>query len=152
MRRVRKVPDGSKGLPGVAAAANATPAIAYHRRMSPESSFEAYLAGLPVEQQELLRELRAQVLALAPDAVDAISYGMPALKVDGRALIWFAGWKRHCSVYPVGPGFIAVHPELAGHGRTDKGALHFSAARPLPPGVVEDLVRERLADLVGGRG
>jgi uncharacterized protein YdhG (YjbR/CyaY superfamily) len=119
--------------------------------MSPDSPFEAYLAGLPAGQGELLRELRTRVLALAPDAVDAISYGMPALKVDGKALIWFAGWKRHCSVYPVGPGFIAAHPELARHGHTDKGALHFSAAQPLPAGVVEDLVRERLADLAGSR-
>jgi uncharacterized protein YdhG (YjbR/CyaY superfamily) len=118
--------------------------------MSPESSFERYLAALPGGQQELLRDLRARVLALAPDAVDAIGYGMPALKVDGRALIWFAGWKGHCSVYPVGPGFIAAHPELAGYGHTDKGALHFSAAQPLPPRVIEDLVRARLAEL-GGR-
>jgi uncharacterized protein YdhG (YjbR/CyaY superfamily) len=119
--------------------------------MSPDSPFEAYLAGLPAEQQALLRELRTRVLALAPGAVDAISYGMPALKVDGRSLIWFAGWKHHCSVYPVGPGFIATHPELAGYGHTDKGALHFSAAKPLPPNIVDDLVRERLADLAGGR-
>lgn len=119
--------------------------------MSPDSPFEAYLADLPAEQQRLLRELRRQVLELAPHAVDAISYGMPALKVDGKALIWFAGWKRHCSVYPVGPGFIAVHPELAGYGHTDRGALHFSTAQPLPPSVVEDLVRARLADLAGGR-
>jgi uncharacterized protein YdhG (YjbR/CyaY superfamily) len=120
--------------------------------MSPDSPFEAYLAARPPEQQTLLRDLRARVVELAPDAVDAISYGMPALKVDGKAVLWFAGWKDHCSVYPVGPGFLAAHPELAGHGHTDKGALHFSAAKPLPRNVVEDLVRERLADLAGDRG
>jgi uncharacterized protein YdhG (YjbR/CyaY superfamily) len=119
--------------------------------MPPDAPFDAYLAARPPEQQALLRELRARVLELAPDAVDTISYGMPALKVEGKALIWFAGWKEHCSVYPVGPAFLAAHPELAGHGHTDKGALHFSAAKPLPPNVVEDLVRDRLADLVSGR-
>ena len=117
--------------------------------MAAASPFESYLAARPPEQQALLRGLRARVLALAPGAVDAISYGMPALKVDGKALIWFAGWKRHCSVYPVGPGFIAAHPELGAYGHTDKGALHFSAAQPLPPSVVEDLVLARLADLAG---
>jgi uncharacterized protein YdhG (YjbR/CyaY superfamily) len=120
--------------------------------MPPDTAYEAYLAARPAEQQALLRDLRARVLELAPGAVDAISYGMPALKVQGKALIWFAGWKDHCSVYPVGPAFIATHPELAGYGHTDKGALHFSAAQPLSPRVVEDLVRERLADLAGAGG
>lgn len=108
---------------------------------------EAYLADQPPAHAALLRELRARVLALVPTATDAISYGMPALKVDGKGLLWFASWKRHCSVYPVGREFLAAHPELAGYGHTDKGALHFSAARPLSDGVVRDLVAERLAAL-----
>jgi uncharacterized protein YdhG (YjbR/CyaY superfamily) len=110
-------------------------------------AFESYVAGRPEEHAVLLRDLRARVLALAPGAVDAIGYGMPALKVDGKALVWFASWARHCSVYPVGPGFIAAHEELAGYGHTDKGALHFSPAQPLSDRVVEDLVRGRLREL-----
>ena len=119
------------------------------------TGFEAYLAGQPPEHRELLRDLRARVLALAPGASDVISYGMPALQVDGQTLVWFASWKRHCSVYPVGPGFIAAHPELSDYGHTDKGALHFGARQPISDGVLGDLVRERLASLgnrsVGGR-
>ena len=108
---------------------------------------ETYLDDQPPEHQLLLRDLRARVLAVVPRATDAIGYGMPMLRVDGQGLIWFASWKRHCSVYPVGSEFIAGHPELASHGHTDKGALHFSAKQPLPDAVVQDLVRQRLADL-----
>ena len=111
------------------------------------ASFEAYLESQPAAHAPLLRDLRARVLALVPNATDAISYGMPALALDGKPFLWFASWTRHCSVYPVGPGFIAAHPELASHGHTDKGALHFSAAQPLSDGVVRDLVAERLAGL-----
>jgi uncharacterized protein YdhG (YjbR/CyaY superfamily) len=114
------------------------------------SSFEAYLAKQPAEHQALLRDLRARVLALAPTATDAISYAMPALQVGGKGLIWFASWKRHCSVYPVGGDFIAAHPELAGYGHTDKGALHFSAAQPLSDRVVRDLIEDRLVALEDG--
>lgn len=116
------------------------------------SPLETYLAGQPPEHAELLRDLRARVLALVPQATDAMGYGMPMLRLDGQGLVWFASWKRHCSVYPVGPAFIAAHPELAEHGHTDKGALHFSARRPLSDGVVRDLVRERLADLGASGG
>jgi uncharacterized protein YdhG (YjbR/CyaY superfamily) len=113
------------------------------------SALEAYLEAQPPEHAALLRDLRARVLAHAPGATDAMGYGMPMLRVDGRGLVWFASWTRHCSVYPVGAGFIAAHPELARYGHTDKGALHFSARQPLSDGVVADLVAERLADLAG---
>jgi len=109
-----------------------------------DPAIDAYLAELSAEQRDLLLALRRTIHELVPEAVETISYGMPAFKVDGKALIWFAAWKRHCSVYPVGPGFLATHPELAGHGHSDKGALHFSAEKPLPSSVVEDLVRDRL--------
>ena len=113
-------------------------------------AFETYLAGRPPEHRTLLRDLRARVIALVPDATDAMGYGMPMLRVDGKGLVWFAGWKAHCSVYPVGPGFIASHPELAGYGHTDKGALHFSATQPLSDAVLADLVAERLAAVRAG--
>jgi uncharacterized protein YdhG (YjbR/CyaY superfamily) len=119
--------------------------------MTTDPRFEGYLASRPPEQQRLLRDLRDRVRTIVPSALDAISYGMPALTVDGKALLWFAAWKRHCSVYPVGPGFIAAHPGLADHGHTDKGALHFSTDRPLPAAVIDDLVRERLAALSSER-
>jgi uncharacterized protein YdhG (YjbR/CyaY superfamily) len=118
--------------------------------MPTDTPLDDYLAKQPPDQRESLRDLRARVLGLVPDAVDSMGYGMPMLRVDGKGLIWFAAWKRHCSVYPVSPAFIAAHPALADHGHTDKGALHFSARQPLPAGVVEDLVRERLAELASG--
>ena len=115
------------------------------------AALETYLAGQPVAHAELLRDLRARVLAAAPGATDAMSYGMPALKVEGKALIWFASWARHCSVYPVGPGFLAAHPELAGYGHSVKGALHISERQPLPDRVIADLVRDRLGELAAAR-
>ena len=114
-----------------------------------EAAFERYLDAKPPEHAAVLRDLRARLVALVPGATDAISYGMPALHVDGKGLLWFAAWKRHCSVYPVGPDFIAAHRELAGYGHTDKGALHFSATQPLSDAVLADLVRQRLTDLAG---
>ena len=114
------------------------------------SPLEAYLAKQSPAHRKLLRDLRARILALAPAAADAIGYGMPMLRVDGKGLVWFAAWKRHCSIYPVGPGFIASHPELAGYGHTDRGALHFSSAQPLSDRVLADLVAERLAAVARG--
>jgi uncharacterized protein YdhG (YjbR/CyaY superfamily) len=115
-----------------------------------ESPVDAYLATLPADQREALQRLRAQVARLVPDAVELISYGMPAFKLNGRFLVSFAGWKAHCSIYPLTSAFLAAHADaLDGFGRT-KGSLHFTPQAPLPETLVESLIRDRVADLERG--
>ena len=118
--------------------------------MTTDPRVDDYLAGRPADQQETLGALRADVARLAPDADETISYGMPTFKLDGKFLLSYAGWKRHCSVYPMTDTVVRRHAEaLEGYGRT-KGSLHFSKDQPLPDGVLEDLVAERVADVRSG--
>jgi uncharacterized protein YdhG (YjbR/CyaY superfamily) len=115
-----------------------------------DSPIDAYLATLPADQLEALQRLRAQIRRLVPDAEETISYGMPAFKLNGRAVVWFAAWKAHCSIYPLTGTFLEAHGDaLKGYRRT-RGSLHFTPDQPLPPALVERLVRARLADLGGG--
>ena len=121
------------------------------RAVTTDPRVDAYLAKLPVDQRELLEALRRQVMALAPKAVETIAYDMPAFRLDDHFLLSYAGWKRHCSIYPVGPELLAAYADaLRGYGRTNKGSLHFSAARPLPTALLEDLVRGRVAGIEAG--
>ncbi len=120
--------------------------------MAADPRVDAYLASLPTDQRDLLAEVRQAVMTVAPNATETISYAMPAYKLAKRFLLSFAGWKRHCSVYPVGDDLVARYArQLEGYGRT-KGSLHFSSEQPLPDGFIEDLVRERVATIeAGGR-
>jgi uncharacterized protein YdhG (YjbR/CyaY superfamily) len=114
------------------------------------SAIDAYLASLPADQRAALQRLRSQVARLVPEAVETISYGMPAFKLGGRFLVSYAGWKSHCSIYPLTDTFLKDHDdELRGFERT-KGSVHFTPDAPLPEPVVEALVRARVADLEGG--
>jgi len=115
--------------------------------MAEASPVDDYLARLPAGQRDVLQRLRLQIRRLLPGAVETISYGMPAFKVKDRAVVWFAGWKAHCSVYPLTDTFLAAHADaLEGYRRT-RGSLHFQADAPLPEALLEELVRARLADL-----
>jgi uncharacterized protein YdhG (YjbR/CyaY superfamily) len=125
---------------------------AYHRdTVAHDSRVDAYLATLPADQRNVLQGLRTQISRLVPEAVETISYGLPAFKLRGRALMWYAGWKAHCSIYPLTGTFLEAHADaLKGYRRT-KGSLHFTPDAPLPEALVEQMVRARLADLEGGR-
>ena len=110
---------------------------------------DAYLATLRADQRDLLEGVRRRVKELVPEAEETISYDMPAFKLGGRFLLSYAGWKKHCSIYPLTDSFLAAHAtELEGFGRT-KGSVHFTPARPLPPDVLGALVRARVADVAG---
>lgn len=115
--------------------------------MADDSPIDAYLAALPADQREALQRLRAQTARLVPDAVETISYGIPTFKLHGRALLWFAGWKAHCSIYPLTDAFLEAHAdELKGYQRT-KGSLHFTPDAPVPDALLERLILARVEDL-----
>jgi uncharacterized protein YdhG (YjbR/CyaY superfamily) len=113
---------------------------------------DAYLAGLPAEQRDQLGGVRERIRALVPEAQETISYGMPAFKLDGRFLLSYAGWKAHCSLYPLTDAFLATHRDRLQTFDRTKGSIHFTPTSPLPDDVLDDLITARVADLrEGGR-
>lgn len=107
--------------------------------MAPAADVDEYIASYPEQTQEVLREVRRRVNALVPEAAEAISYGIPTLKLDGKNLVHYGAFTRHLSVYPVMREDLAevpaVEPFLSGRG-TAKFPLG-----DVPYAVIEDVVR-----------
>lgn len=112
------------------------------RNAGPHADIDAYLAGVPADQKAALQSLRETILDVAPDAVECLSYGMPAFRVKGKVICYFAAAKGWCAFYPGGlvPQFEA---ELAGFS-TSKGTIRFQPDKPIP----EPLLRRIIADCV----
>jgi uncharacterized protein YdhG (YjbR/CyaY superfamily) len=106
-----------------------------------------YLKKVPAAQRTLLEELRKEMRRLLPDAEEAISYGLPCFKVDGKVVGGFAERKNGCSYYPFSGSTLSVlKKEFADFSQT-KAALHFSADQPLSKKQIKLLVDTKLKQL-----
>jgi uncharacterized protein YdhG (YjbR/CyaY superfamily) len=119
--------------------------------MSPATAtVDQYLAGVPDEQRAALEQLRATIKAASPEAVEAISYGIPGYKFKGRPLVHFGAAKNHCALYGAAVA-DSDKDELRGYD-ISKGTIRFSPDRPLPAGLVTKLVKARMAEIEAGAG
>jgi uncharacterized protein YdhG (YjbR/CyaY superfamily) len=109
-------------------------------------SVDEYIVSFPKEVQAVLQEIRVTIKEAAPDAEETISYDMPTFNLNGKYLIYFAGWKKHVALYPV-DGKIATElsEELAGYKGT-KGSVHFPLNKPMPLDLIRKIVALRIAE------
>ncbi|MDP9004859.1 MAG: DUF1801 domain-containing protein [Verrucomicrobiota bacterium] len=111
------------------------------------SNPDEYLAKVSEHKRAALETLRKVIKAAAPKAVECISYGLPAFRLNGKFLVAYGAAKNHCAFYP-GSVVEAIKEELRNYDTT-KGAIRFPADRPLPPALVRKLVKLRAAKSAG---
>ena len=110
------------------------------------SNFEEYVAHFPFEVQEQLRILRKLVKETAPNATEGISYGMPAFKLNGKPLVYFAAQKNHFGFYATPSAHDAFKRELASY-KKGKGSVQFPFKEELPLETIRKMVRFKVEEL-----
>ena len=104
-----------------------------------------YLARLSAEKRSTLEKVRKAIRSAAPRAVECISYGIPAVRLDGRLLVGFGAAAKHCSFYAGAHPIVAHRAELAGYD-TSKGTIRFPPTDAPPASFIRKLVRTRIAE------
>ena len=106
-----------------------------------------YNASLSPSARRQLKALQAEVRAAAPSAKPAFSYRIPAFSIDGRIVVWYAGWKEHVSLYPVTKAMQKAGGDSLARYRHAKGTLQFALDEPLPRTLIRRLIKARVAEM-----
>ena len=114
-------------------------------RPKPEN-IDEYIAGFPAATQKSLKLIRATIRKAAPKAEETISYAIPAYKLYGTALIYFAAFTNHVSVYPAPRGKDEFREELAQY-KGGKGTVQFPLDKPIPTDLITRIVKFRSKNL-----
>lgn len=104
------------------------------------ASVDEYIRSFPTTTQSALEDLRRTIRKVVPEAEEVISYNIPTYKLAGKYVVYFAGFKEHISVYPV-PDADAKLEEKISEYRSGRGTLRFSLGKPLPLGLIEQVVK-----------
>ena len=113
-------------------------------------SVDEYIATFPEDVQAILARVRDTVRKAVPEAVESISYQIPAYKLSGAPVLYFAGWKRHYSLYPASDQLVeALKDELAPF-KVEKGTIRFPLSQPVPVKLIERIAKLRAEEVRSG--
>jgi len=99
---------------------------------------DEYIKAAPKDAWDALKQVRQLVREVSPEAVESISYQMPAFKLHGRVLVYFAGHTHHIGLYPA--PVEAFAKEFARY-ETSKGTVRFPLDKPMPVALIRRVVR-----------
>ncbi len=101
-----------------------------------------YIQQFEGEMKTRLLEMRKLILAEVPDAKESIAYGMPAYKLQGKPLVYFAGYAHHVGFYATPNGHETFAREFAQY-KQGKGSVQFPNDQPLPLDLIKRVVKYR---------
>ena len=110
-------------------------------------SVDEYIASHPEAVQGILGLVRSTIREAVPRAEEVISYQIPAYKLHGAPVLYFAGWKQHYSLYPASERLVAaLKAELASY-EISKGTIRLPLSQPVPVKLIGRIARFRVKEV-----
>ncbi|HCT63424.1 MAG TPA: hypothetical protein DIC19_04925 [Erysipelotrichaceae bacterium] len=114
-----------------------------------EQHIETYIKECPLEVQARLIEVHTLIEAIAKDATQCISWGMPTFKM-GENLVHYAHNKHHLGLYPGSEAIVFFEDRLNDY-KHSKGAIQFPYAKELPVQLIQDIVHYRVESVTANK-
>ncbi len=113
------------------------------------STIDEYLGVQSPHSKDILESIRLTIHTAVPDATEAISYGMPTFRVNGKNMVHFAAFPSHIGFYATPDGHAEFETELSKYKR-GKGSVQFPIDEPMPLDLIKRIALFRSHQLKGG--
>jgi len=110
-------------------------------------SVDEYLASQPAPARRVLTRVRTIIRKALPRAEEVISYQIPAYRLNGRIVVYFAGWTEHYSLYPVGDRVVAAFGDKVAGYKRSKGTIRFPLSEPVPARLIAGIAKFRAKEV-----
>ena len=118
-------------------------------RLPAAKTVDEYFDRLQEPALSALYKMRQAIQSsVPPEAVEFISYGVPAFKLK-RVLVWYAAFASHCSLFPTSAVIEAFKEELKSY-TTSKGTIQVLLSKPMPVALIKKLVKTRVKQDASG--
>ena len=115
------------------------------------TSVDEYIASQPELVRGVLDRVRRTIRKAVPGAEETITYRIPTYKLNGRAVIYFAGWRQHYSLYPASADVVAAFKDDLATYEVNKGTIRFPLSEPVPVKLIAGIANVRAKE-VAARG
>jgi uncharacterized protein YdhG (YjbR/CyaY superfamily) len=106
-----------------------------------------YLKNVEPSKREALERIRTLAHKIVPGAEEAISYGMPTLKYQGKPFLGFDAHKNHIGIYPYSGHVIeTLRDQLQGY-RKSSGAIRVPFDEPISESLLAQIINVRLKQI-----
>lgn len=108
---------------------------------------DQYLASQPTAVRGILGRVRSIIRKALPAAEEVISYKIPTYKVNGRAVLYFAVWKQHYSLYAATKSVVAAFQDELASYEIHKGTIRFPLSEPVPEKLIGRIAKFRAREV-----
>jgi uncharacterized protein YdhG (YjbR/CyaY superfamily) len=115
------------------------------------ASVDGYIAAQPEPAREALKKVRATIQKAVPKAEECISYNIPTYKLGDEIVLYFAGWKKHYSLYPANAKLVAAFKDELSSYLVEKATVRFLFSDPVPLKLIRDIAKFRAKEIASGR-
>ena len=111
------------------------------------ANVDEYIGQFPESTRMKLEQIRGLIRTAMPNAEEVISYAIPAYRLNGRPVVYFAGYEKHVSLYPLPHDASkefndALKPHIAG-----RGTARFYLDQPLPLDLIKQFIEYKVGEV-----
>src|SRR6266480_6127124 len=110
-------------------------------------SVNQYIASKPKDVRGILKRVRSTIRKAVPAGEEMISYQIPTYKLNGVAVLYFAAWKQHYSLYPASDALVAAFKDELAPYELSKGTIRFPLSEPVPVKLIGRIAKFRAKEV-----